>query len=752
MNTMIRRLLPIIFLFLLVGEVAEARHIVGGGITYECLGLGRYRFTMKVYRDGNSAGGANLDEEVVIGVYRCPPAGCVGLNQNSVFATVRVPLQVPINVVDVPDYPCLIPPNVRVEEGVYQWVMELPVSDQSYHITYQRCCRNVTISNLIFPGDQGATYTVELTPEAQQACNSSPTFKQFPPIVICADEPLSFDHGATDADGDQLVYEFCAPLDGGEPAISPTPVLISCQGAAPQPGCPPPYREVTFRAPAYSFDAPLAGNPTVRIDPNTGRITGTPQIQGQFVVGVCVSEFRNGILLSKTYRDFQFNVASCDPQVVADIREDLQISDQEYQVNSCGVTDISFVNESFQERFIRDYQWSFDIAGASVTSQLWEPTISFPGIGKYNGTLMLNPGTECGDTAFITVNIFPDIEADFMFEYDTCDANPVIFTDLSESGSGEISSWVWDFGDGNSADVRNPEHLYRQPGVIPAALTVRDTNQCEATEIKEVNYFPVPNLIVVSPSSFDGCQPLGVFFDNLSFPIDETYDIDWRFGDGGRSDAISPSYVYTDEGLYTVDVSITSPIGCTTDTTFADLIRVLPSPTAGFSYAPEVPTNIDPRVVFQDESSDAISWSWDFGGAGSSIERNPVFSFPDTGMYQVIQTVTHPSGCIDTFARIVDVRPEVRFFLPNAFSPNADAVNDEYRGVGIMKGAENYVMSIWNRWGQKVFESNDPERGWNGRSFNNGQDAPAGVYVVLVTFEGPRGKSFELKQFATLIR
>ena len=751
---MFKRLLPVLFCLFLPFSDLLALHIVGGGITYECLGNGRYRFTMKVYRDGNTQGGAELDQEVVIGIYRCPPSGCSGLTQASAYGVVRARLQLPVVQVEKPDYPCLIPPNVRVEEGTYVWEAELPVSDQSYHITYQRCCRNVTISNLINPRDQGSTYTVELTPEAQAVCNSSPRFKQFPPTIICADEPLMFDHGAIDADGDQLVYEFCAPLDGGGGGAFGTraDIVNTCQGAAPQPGCPPPYREVTFRAPAYTFDKPLAGRPTIEINPNTGMITGTPTAQGQFVVGVCVSEFRNGVLMSRTYRDFQFNVASCDPQVVADIQEDIQISDQEYQVNSCGVTDISFVNESFQERFIREYEWSFDIEGETVTSREWEPTLSFPDIGEYEGTLILNPDTECGDTALITVNIYPDISADFVYEYDTCQANPVAFTDRSESGSRFINEWTWAFGDGEISKQQNPEHLYRSPGDIPVSLTVRDTNQCEATSIQEVSYFPVPNLIVIAPSAFAGCQPLGVFFDNLSFPIDSTYDIRWDFGDGGTSSAISPTYTYPDPGLFTVDVAITSPIGCKTDTTFPDLIRVSPSPVAGFSFTPEVPTNLDSRVSFFDESEDANSWYWDFGGAGTSRERSPTFAFPDTGRYVVTQRVTHPSGCVDTLARLVDVRPEVRFFLPNAFTPNADSVNDEYLGVGIMKGARNFNMSIWNRWGQKVFEATDPLQGWNGRAFNTGKDAPAGVYVVLVTFKGPRGEPFEYKQFATLIR
>jgi hypothetical protein len=272
----------------------------------------------------------------------------------------------------------------------------------------------VTINNIVAPGDVGSTYTIEITPEAQRKCNNSPTFNQFPPTVICADAPLMFDHSAKDPDGDQLVYSFCAPLTGGGPATQNALISGSCSGAYPNPACPPPYGNVTFIQPLYTPVAPMGGNPVVRIDPNTGLITGTPRLQGQFVVGVCVEEFDKvtGKLLSKVFRDFQFNVAACDPTVVADIKENRVIKDKEFLVNSFGKTDFKFVNESYQRQYINAYEWTFNIGGQKVVSKDWEPTVTFPGVGTYNGTLVLNPNTSCGDTARIFVQIFPDITAD----------------------------------------------------------------------------------------------------------------------------------------------------------------------------------------------------------------------------------------------------------------------------------------------------------------------------------------------------
>ena len=737
---------------LMVSVPLWSRHIIGGVMTYDCLGNNRYEFTLRVYRDCNCTNCADLDNVAEIGIYRCSsPDDCNGQYQSNPYDQVSVSLS-SVEEVDQPDYPCLIPPNVCGEEGIYRFTLELPLSDESYFISYQRCCRNVTIANIFGPEDSGATFMIELTPLAQQLCNSSPSFETYPPMIICNDAPLEYDHSATDPDGDQLVYEFCAPLLGGGPQLDPA-FYNTCTGANPIPACPPPYNTVTFRAPNYTATRPMAGDPIITIDPVTGLITGTPQFQGQFVVGVCVSEYRNGLLLSRVFRDFQFNVASCDPTVVADIEEDVQISDQEFVVNSCGDYTIEFRNQSFQQSYIDNFSWTFDVGdGQTETFSEWSPTVTFPGVGTYEGELILNENTDCGDTAQIYVNIYPAIDADFTYAYDTCVAGPVTFTDLSVTGSCCLTDWDWRFGDGNTSSQQNPEHVYAIPGDLPVTLTVRDTNACESSLTQIIPYYPVPNLILVAPSAEIACQPAEIFFDNLSFPIDTTYDIFWDLGDGGSSTAISPTYIYENPGTYTVSVDITSPIGCQTDTTFNDLITVLPSPVAGFTYAPEQPSNLFPEVNFTDQSEGAISWHWDFGAPPPSFVPSPTFIFPDTGLYLVNQVVTHPSGCTDTASVWIDVIPEIRYYLPNAFSPNGDGTNDTFRGKGFLVGAQDFQFRIWNRWGEPVFETDDPLEAWNGQKNNVGQPAPAGVYLVVVTFRDPRGAPVELKGYATLIR
>lgn len=737
-------------------EEVHGRHIIGGEITYECLGLDTinnevtFRFEVHVYRDCYG-GGADIDPVFDFGIYYNTPSGWRAYTVRTVPVSRITPVFTNTN------DPCVvIPPNVCVEEGIYTFTQTLPIRNSNYMIVYQRCCRNNTISNIWDPGDQGAAYTIEITPAAQMACNNSPSFRQFPPTVICVDEELNFDHGADDLENDNLVYEFCAPrASGGQlgtPGNGPCPAG-SCDCVIPNPGtCIPPYQMVQFRAPLYSSTEPLGGNPVVTLDRLSGLITGVPREQGQFVVGVCVSEYRNGELMSILRRDFQFNVTYCEPTVVARLQSDEVVDGKEYIVNSCGENTIEFVNESFREQYIQSYLWNFDINGRIDSFDTRNATVTFPDTGAYTGTMIINRGTECSDTAEITVNVYPDISADFEYDYDTCVAGPVVFEDLSKSGSGLITDWTWRFGNGNRSGDQNPVHLFVTPGDKNVVLSVRDVNDCEAEMEVEIRYYPVPPLLIIEPSTFVGCAPADIEFVNLSVPIDETYDIFWDFGDGTTGDVISPRHLYEEPGVYSVSVEVTSPIGCFTEAEFPDWITIEPSPEAAFTCSPEVVTSFNKTVQFTDQSEGASTWQWNFADEAVLFDRNPTYTFQDTGKQLVELIVVHPSGCPDTAYKEIDVIPKVTLHMPNAFSPNGDGNNDTFFGVGVFDGLRNYRMSIWNRWGEMVFYSEDAMQGWDGTRNNSGEMSMTGVYVYEVQYTTPRGEQETLKGYVTLVR
>ncbi|HEY3385729.1 MAG TPA: PKD domain-containing protein, partial [Saprospiraceae bacterium] len=497
---------------------------------------------------------------------------------------------------------------------------------------------------------------------------------------------------------------------------------------------------------------PLGNSSPLFINPVTGLITGTPKLTGQFVVGVCVKEYRNGVLLSILRRDFQFNVLNCMSAVTAAIDADAVVNGQEFVLNSCGNNTVTFKNESEQKECISSYHWIFNINGTDVESTERDATFTFPGIGNYKGIMIVNEAEQCGDTAYINVNVYPAINCDFTFDYDTCKGGSVTYLDKSTTGAQSLTKWDWEFGDGEGSQVKNPSHLYQVPGNHPIRLIVEDNNQCKDTSEQTIVYFPVPPLIIVKPTKYEACVPEYIKFTNLSVPIDNTYDIDWDFGDGGTSGIISPIHEYTEAGTYTVKLDITSPIGCHISEVFPNLITMEPSPTADFTYTPEVINSIQNKASFTDLSTDATGWYWDFGGEARSFIRNPTYTFTDTGIHEVMEVVFHPNGCTDTAIQIIDIEPIVQFFLPNAFTPNYDGKNEIYKPKGLSEGVSHYSFGIWSRWGEQVFSTNDPEDGWNGQKNNSGQELPVGVYMCVLQYTDARNRSFELKEFVTLVR
>ncbi|MBR9920198.1 MAG: PKD domain-containing protein [Bacteroidetes bacterium] len=739
-----RYFIPVLLFCFLMPSGLFAKHIIGGGWTYECLGNGTYEFKLTMYRDCNDPTGAGFDFQAPVSIYR----GAAGDPE----ATILVPFNFDVeNVQPDIDNPCVIlPPNLCVEVGTYTFTYTFDIwpANEAYTISYQRCCRNNTISNVVNPGDIGATFTIEITPASQDVCNNSPVFETFPPTVICVNEPLEYDHSATDVEGDQLIYELCSGFEGGGNTGAPG---NACDGVAPNPACPPPYDPIQY-LPPYSPLNPLGGNPAMTIDANTGLLTGTPDIQGQFVVGVCVYEYRNGELLTVLRREFQFNVAYCEPLVAVDLPADINLGDIEI-FEFCPYEEVMLENNSILDPDADFFSWEFDIGDTTYVYDEFEPVISLPGPGTYTGEFTIVQPTGCADSSMVWIRVHPETTADFEFEYDTCIAGPVFFSDESLTDSEGLVAWDWDFGDSESSESAYPLHFFEEPGLYDVQLVVTDTNYCQAGVEIPVNYFPVPGLILVSPNDTSSCPPANITFENLSSPIDDSYEVSWDFGDGGTGTDISPEYEYKEPGTYSVNLNIISPIGCETDTTFENLIYISERPEADFNFSPESFSQLSPDINLQDQSTpDVVFWDWFIDSVRIGNKANFNYVLQDTGWQEIKLIVNNEVGCLDTITKRIDVVPEIRYFLPTAFSPNYDDTNDFFGPAGVYLGITNYRMEIWNRWGEKVFQTNDINEHWDGRKAGSNRIAPSGVYTCIVQFTGPRGEAFEYKQYLTLMK
>ena len=749
------KILSAVLLIVVSSYTLEAKHIVGGDAYYTCMGRDTarnqttFQIDVVIYRDPTDPTAAGFNNGALFGVWSNVGNGWTLVDDFPV--NFMNESEVSINEVN----PCIIiPPNVAVDKAEYSFPLTLDNIEGEYMIAYQRCCRNGSISNIIDPQSTGAVFAISISEEAQLLCNDSPRFKEFPPIVICNGLELEFDHSVSDSDNDVVVYEFCAPrASGGIDGSQNTLPANTCTGVTPAPDmCPPPWQFVSFIAGLYDVTNPLGGAPQVTINPTTGLITGVPNVNGQFVVGVCAKEFRNGVQIGEIRRDFQFNVATCEPTVFAVIDSDITVGPKEFVINSCGNTTIDFDNMSFNEQYIVGYDWRFDINGNMEMFDTRNVTVTFPSVGEYEGSMIVNPNTDCADTALIYVNVYPEVTADFEFEYDTCVAGPIDFRDLSFTGADDVISWEWAFDPTSTSNSQIVSHLYEEPGVKNVSLIATDNNNCKDTSIQEIVWQPAPPLLIIQPNRFEGCAPSEIFINNLSSPIDSSYIIEWDFGDGNFSDEISPTHIYTEKGLYTLNLKVTTPIGCEIEDTWPNYIRIEDSPIADFTFSPTEINNFNSTVSFFDQSVDAVSWQWNFGGLANSTEINPTYTFRDTGLYDVVLVVKHPSNCPDTAIARIDVQPQITYFIPNAFTPNNDGQNDIFIGKGFLDGIREFEMQVWNRWGELVYTTDDQTIGWNGNKNNTGSAAPQGVYVYVVNYIGPRGGENSLKGHVTLLR
>jgi gliding motility-associated-like protein len=745
----IRIVFILICLFVLsCPRFVKASHIMGGVISYEYLGRNaanpkqiNYKFTMRIYRDQFS--NSQLDNVATIGVFMSGVNGVY--NKNPISPLIRRTVNITSSrFLEILKPPCLeTPPNIGVQEGLYEWTETLNDTNRTYAIVYMRCCRNETINNVTNPGSATSVYYVEISPLAQRLNNSSPAFVNFPPNLFCANTGFTFDHSARDADSDQLVYRFYNGFSAG----------ILNSGQTTQNLSPPPYALLNYRIPTFTFNTPISGNPAVKVDPETGLMTGNPNLTGQFVATVVVEEYRDGELLSRVFRDYQYNVVTCRRTVVSALTSD-STQGREFFVKACENIPVTLDNRSYERSNISDFKWQFVVRNDTLTNTDWHPTLTFRDTGLYKGWLVLNPGQfPCTDTAYVNVSVGGKIVPNFSFKYDTCVAGAVSFKSLATSSLG-IKRMIWNYGD-NSLDSNKLEtsHLYTTSGIKTVNLAVSDRYGCQADTSLSFEWRPAPPILIVEPDNFTGCAPAKVRFKNLSAPLDTTYKIVWDFGDGTTGREISPTHIYTKPDTYTVKLQITSPLNCYKEATFRSWIKVKPVPKADFDWTPQVINNLKPTVSFFDKSSsDVIAWRWFFDNKAYSAQKNPDFMYRDTGVQTVQLFVRNGYGCQDSVFKTLRIEPEVTFFMPNAFSPNDDSVNDVFKGTGFLYGLKSFRMTVWNRWGEAVFNTTDPSVGWNGLKNNGGQPMPSGVYVCEVEYTTPKDERIVKRNYLTLYR
>nr|MBA3663803.1 gliding motility-associated C-terminal domain-containing protein [Bacteroidota bacterium] len=391
------------------------------------------------------------------------------------------------------------------------------------------------------------------------------------------------------------------------------------------------------------------------------------------------------------------------------------------------------------------YSW---VGPAGFTSSAQGPSILNAAVSMAgNYAVTVTDANSCKSTSLtnVVVNTIPT---------PTMSSNGPVCTNQTltlSSGAPTGVFYSWSGPSGYAANGQNQIILpatTANSGVYMA--TVTDNIGCSASVTLNVVVNPLPSAGIVSTETA-GCVPFCITFTCQS--LTPLQLCTWDFGFGTTGGGISATNCYSSPGDFKIKSSYTDINGCSNTSTTT--VTSYPLPVADFNFAPQRPVDGE-QVEFTSSSYGAniTGYSWNFSNLGNNItlsDQNPSMIFPTPGGYAVALIVTSDKGCIDTLLRPVLVGEDYGLYVPNAFTPNGDGVNDVFnpKGFGIVK----YELNIFDRWGEKLFSTTKFEEGWPGNYVGrNDEPVENGVYVWHIKLLNVQGKALELTGRVTLTK
>ncbi|MFT5725415.1 MAG: gliding motility-associated-like protein [Bacteroidia bacterium] len=444
---------------MLSGVKSFATHIMGGDLTYRYISEDSFEFTLAFYVDciNGNPGAIASDKFAIIGFFNA--------KNKDFIDKVEIERNAPVRVSKL-NYACVTPPtNACVDRYEYVFRKRVKVGNDGIIVSFQRCCRNHTITNLVDPGGTGMTLLAKIPPKSTVSVNSNPVFKDSPPNFLCNDAPLIFDHSATDSDGDSLYYDLYLPFKGADANV-PRPVQPSN----------PDYDEVSYTA-AYGLNNLMGGTEKLKINGATGLLTALPNKIGQFVVGIRVSEYRNGVKIGETLRDYQFNVLQCDIKISANFDlPDIKCFDSVVTLNNTS-------------QFGDSYQWEiFDQSKVIHNSINKHTSVTLKNKGVYRIKLVTK-NAQCADSIEKNIVIGGTLKIKANFDLviqDSCGGGLITINNKSD----KTPDWYWDLGLGAGEQHNAVINQFNvdQPGTYRVKLRISDTVNCAHDDSVEVSF------------------------------------------------------------------------------------------------------------------------------------------------------------------------------------------------------------------------------------------------------------------------
>ncbi len=256
------------------------------------------------------------------------------------------------------------------------------------------------------------------------------------------------------------------------------------------------------------------------------------------------------------------------------------------------------------------------------------------------------------------------------------------------------------------------------------------TDFCGATVNQPVTIGAYPEPTFAFTGITNGCAPHTVTIDPNNASI---ANCSWTLGDGSTANGCGAiTHTYNTPGTYNLTFMYTSANGCVFDTTLTNAVTVSPTPIASFTFNPSTPSLTNNTVNFTNTSIGGSTYAWTFGASGVSSAQNPIYTFPSSvpADFNICLTVTdvYPGyTCASTYCDLISLDEEFTVYVPNAFTPDNNEHNNEFRAIVLGERTNSFEMQIYNRWGQLVFESRDHQVGWDGTYL--GENCQDGTYI-----------------------
>jgi gliding motility-associated-like protein len=370
--------------------------------------------------------------------------------------------------------------------------------------------------------------------------------------------------------------------------------------------------------------------------------------------------------------------------------------------------------------------------GTPPLAYLWnngDTTLIDTGLAAGTYTLSITDSNGCGakiiDTVKQPAKLVGSIKAQHM-----CAGQSATLT-ASAKGGTKPYSFIWNNTTTGSTYTVSPLVT------TTYTMTVTDTNGCTAPPIAVVVAInPLP-VVDFTADTLSGCFPACIKFkDESTVAPDSVNKWLWNFGDGDSSIVRNPDYCYNKQGTFSVSLKVTSDSGCSASKIISQMITTFNHPNPAFTATPQTVSILEPNVTFTDKSTDEYgitNWLWMFNDPGhntSTLQNPPLLTYTDTGTFCANLKVTNMHGCVDSVYGCVDIQPIYAFYIPSAFTPNHDGLNDVFSPKGA--GVCGYTMYIFDRWGVPVFHTSDMNEGWNGKSGSSNVIEQEETYIYLI--------------------